>query len=481
MATKTTVDTPNAQKLSLRTKFIYGLGDWGTSAASAARSIFWLFYLVSVVGLQAEFAGGILLVGRIWDSINDPLIGTLSDRVNSRWGRRRPFLLFGAIPFGISFFLLFFKPPIGSDVGLILYYVLVFLLFDTMFTVINVPYAALTPELTSDYDERSSLTGWRIATAILAALIAGATFRLVAEDVIAARLVENMGVEAALRIGYAVTAALWAVSLTLAPLIVFFNIEEPESISQETEPIRPVKMFVEVYKNKPFRLAAAIYLLTFTAADIVTGVFVWFLIFYVGAERGFDSLVLGLVLGVAFITMPLTVKLMHRFGKRTTYMGTMAIYTLVLIIMSQIPRGGNLHVLIAALFAGFGFGAANAIPWAMLADVVDVEELNSGKRREGIYSGYLVFLRKFAAALALFVVTQVLAAAGFQGGTTGSLVVIEQPESALFALRILVGVVPALLLSFAIVFAWRYPLSRKVHEQVLRQLAIRRAEAAEGS
>jgi GPH family glycoside/pentoside/hexuronide:cation symporter len=149
--------------------------------------------------------------------------------------------------------------------------------------------------------------------------------------------------------------------------------------------------------------------------------------------------------------------------------------------MSQISSGGILHVLVAALFAGFGFGAANAIPWAMLADVVDVEELNSGKRREGIYSGYLVFLRKFAAAFALFVVTQVLAAAGFKGGTTGSLVVVEQPESALFALRILVGVVPALLLAFAIVFAWRYPLSREAHEQVLQQLAIRRADAAKGS
>ncbi len=481
MASATTVNPPNSQKLSLHTKFIYGLGDWGTSAASAARNIFWLFFLVSVVGLQAEIAGGILLVGRIWDSINDPLIGTLSDRINTRWGRRRPFLLFGAIPFGISFFLLFFVPPIASDIGLILYYVLTFLLFDTMFTVVNVPYTALTPELTSDYDERSSLTGWRVATAILAALIAGATFRLIAEDVIATRLVDTMGIEAALRAGYAITAALWAVSLTIAPLIVFYNIEEPETVSWETEPIRPVKMFVEVFKNKPFRLAAAIYLLTFTAADIVTGVFVWYLVYYVGTKRGFDSLVLGLVLGVAFVTMPLTVKLMRKFGKRSTYMGTMAIYAFVLFIMSQIPRGGNLHVLVAALFAGFGFGAANAIPWAMLADVVDVEELNSGKRREGIYSGYLVFLRKFAAALALFVVTQLLAAAGFKGGTTGSLVVVEQPENALFALRILVGVVPALLLSFAIIFAWRYPLSRKAHERVLQQLAVRRAEAAEGS
>jgi GPH family glycoside/pentoside/hexuronide:cation symporter len=398
----------------------------------------------------------------------------LSDRVNTKWGRRRPFLLFGAVPFGLTFFLLFYVPPIESERLLTFYYAAAFLLFDTMYTVINVPYAALTPELTPDYDERSSLAGWRIATAILAALIAGATFRLLAEDVIASSLAETMGIERALQVGYTLTAALWSATLILSPLILFFNIEEPEPVARETEPIRPVKMFVEVFRNRPFRLAAAIYLLSFTAADIVVSVFVWFLVFYVGVANGFDSLVLGLVLGVAFITMPVTVKLMRKFGKRTAYMATMAIYSIVLIIMSQLPPGGQVQVLVAALFAGFGFGAANVIPWAMLADVVDVDELNTGRRREGLYSGYMVFLRKLATALAIFVVTRVLASVGFQESTTGGLMTIEQPERALVTLRLLVGVVPALLLVLSVVFAWRYPLSRTAHQQILARLAQKR-------
>lgn len=426
------------------------------------------------MGIKSEQAGLIILIGRIWDSINDPLVGTLSDRVDTKWGRRRPFLLFGAVPFGLTFFLLFYVPPIESERLLTFYYAAAFLLFDTMYTVINVPYAALTPELTPDYDERSSLAGWRIATAILAALIAGATFRLLAEDVIANSLAETMSVERALQIGYTLTAALWSATLILSPLILFFNIEEPEPVARETEPIRPVKMFIEVYRNRPFRLAAAIYLLSFTAADIVVSVFVWFLVFYVGVANGFDSLVLGLVLGVAFITMPLTVKLMRKFGKRTAYMVTMAIYSIVLIIMSQIPPGGQVQVLLAALFAGFGFGAANVIPWAMVADVVDVDELNTGRRREGIYAGYMVFLRKLATALAIFVVTRVLAAVGFQEGTTGGLLTIEQPERALVTLRLLVGLVPALMLALSVVFAWRYPLSKTAHQQILARLAQRR-------
>ena len=472
-------DAVTSHKLPTRTKFFYGLGDWGTSAATAARNLYWLFFLVSVVGLQAEFAGIVILIGRVWDSINDPLIGALSDGLQTRWGRRRPLILAGAVPFGITFFLLFYVPPLGSDLGLLIYYSIVYLLFDTMYTVINVPYSAMTPELTEDYDERSSLAGWRIAIAILASLVAAATFRLTAEDLIGTSLAGTMGLEEALRFGYAITAAFWSVTLILSPLLLVLLVKDNSQAKPVKDPIRPWHTLKEVYRNRPFRLVAVIYMLGFTTADIVVVVFVWFLIFYIGAGRGFDSLVLGLVLGVAFLTMPLTVKLMHRFGKREAYMGTMAIYAVVLFIMSQIPRGGQGYVLVAALFAGFGHGAVNVIPWAMVADVIDQDELMTGKRREGIYSGYLVFLRKLATAFAIFLVTRVLAASGFRGGTGGGLIDVDQPESARTALRVLVGVVPAIMLVLSIIVAWRYPLSKEAHRALLRQLEQRRLEAAD--
>lgn len=467
-------------KLNLRTKFAYGLGDWGTSAATAARTIYWGFFLASVVGLPLNVVGIIVLIGRVWDSINDPLVGTLSDRVNTRWGRRRPFLIFGAVPFGVAFFLLFFVPPIDNEFWLAVYYGLAFLLFDTMYTIINVPYSALTPQMTDDYDERSSLAGWRIALAILASLVAAVTFSLLPEDWIAANLADTMGVERALQAGYAITAAFWSITLILSPLILAFSIQEKELSLPDSEPYRPFLVFKEVFSNRPFRLAAIIYLLSFAAADLVVFVFVWFLIFYIGTQGIFDTLVIALVLGVAFLTMPLTVKIMRRYDKRTAYMGTMAIYGIVLLIMSQIPRGGETYVLVAGFFAGFGHGAANVIPWAMVADVIDVDELKTGKRREGVYSGYFVLMRKFASALALFVATQVLAFTGFRAGTTGGLSNLEQPESALRALRILVGVVPAIMLFISIFVAWRYPLNRAAHREVLEQLAIKRANTKKG-
>ena len=459
------------KRLPRRLKFVYGLGDWGTSAATTARNAFWFVFLTSVVGMGPGLAGTAVLVGRIWDAVNDPLVGTLSDRMETRWGRRRPFLLFGAIPFGLTFFFLFWVPPLQSDLALVVYYSVVFLLFDTLYTIVNVPYSALTPELTEDYDERSNLAGWRVGVSILAALVTGGLFTLLAEDVFAVWL---GGGTDAIRQGYALTAAIWGVSLAVPLLILFKVIEEPDHQPLD-DPIRPWQTFREVFGNRPFRLAATIYLLSFATTDIVLTVFIRFLVDYVQVSPGFDNLLLALVLGLAFVTMPLTVKLMRRFGKRNTYIGSMLFMAVVLVLMATVPPGGQNRVLVAAIFAGLGYGAAQAIPWAIVADVIEADELAYGKRREGIFYGYLVFFRKLASAFAVFLVGQVLALTGFISSTTGS-VFIQQPESALIALRVLVGGVPAVMLFLAMIAAWRYPLDREHYEEIRAQLLVQRAQ-----
>ncbi|MCB8945817.1 MAG: MFS transporter [Ardenticatenaceae bacterium] len=459
---------PELMQLSTKTKFIYGLGDWGTAAAAAARNAFWFVFLTNVVGLNAGVAGTVVLVGKLWDGINDPLVGMLSDRIQTRWGRRRPFLLFGAVPFGLSFFLLFYIPPLSST-GLAVYYALAFLLSDTIFTIVNVPYVALTPELSEDYDERSSLAGWRMSISILASLVTVGSFKLLAENVIG---VWFGGGPAGIRLGYMVVAAVWGATMVVPLLLLFRHITEPER-PRDHDPIRPLQTMREVFQNRPFRIGAIIYLFSFTAADIILVVFVRFLIDYIRVAPGIDSLVLAIVLGVAFMTMPLVVRLTREYGKRRTYMGSMIFLSTVMVVMSQVPPGGQKWVLIAAVFAGLGYGAANVIPWAIVADVTESDELHSGKRREGIYAGYLVFMRKLASAVAIFIVGQVLSATGFISSTTGSQF-IEQPPAALLALRIFIGYVPAVLLLLAVWAASRYPLSRERHAAIRQQLAAQR-------
>ncbi|MGH2537522.1 MAG: MFS transporter [Candidatus Promineifilaceae bacterium] len=452
---------------------VYGLGDWGTSASTTARNLYWLYFLVSVVGLPAGYAGLALLLGRLWDSVNDPLIGILTDRTRTRWGRRRPFLLLAAVPFGLAFLLLFVAPPLESQLALTLYFSVVAILFDTCYTLINVPYTAMLAELSPDYDERSSLAGWRVAIAILAALAVAAGFEFLAEDVIGRGNQAELGLTPALRLGYGISAGLWGISLIITPLILFVKLREPDRPPPERGPLHFGRTLREVMANRPFRLAASMYLLSFFTVDMVVAVIAWYLIYYIGVRPGFDNLILGIVLGLAFVSMPVTVRLMRRFGKRETFIASMALFVVLLVIISAIPPGAENAILAVALFAGLGYGAANVIPWAMVADVVEVDELQTGKRREGVYAGYLVFFRKLASGLALFLSSMFLARSGFVESRTGSLAPVTQPESALLALRLLVSVLPAAMLVLAIAVAWRYPLDRATHERIRAELAGR--------
>ena len=458
-------------RLPKATKLIFGMGDWGPSAASTARNVFWFVFLTNVVGLGPGVAGGLWLVGRLWDAINDPIIGSLSDRLSSRWGRRRPFLLLGAIPFALTFFMLFIVPPIESRLALTIYYGVVFLLYDTLFTIVNVPYLALVPELAEGYDDRSSLTGWRIAFSFLAQLVTAGGFKLLAEQVFTPWF---GGGPEAIRMGYALAAGLWAISMAVPLIVLALVIREPDGEPVES-PVRPVKDFKEVFRNKPFRLAALIYLLCFTTGDIIMIIFVRFLIDYVQLRPGLDNLVLALVLGTSLLSIPFVLALMRRTDKRMAYLIGIGFMVAVLVVGAFMPVGGGNLIFLGVVPAGIGFAAMSIIPWAIVADVVDVDELQTGERREGLYTGYLVFLRKFGTGILVFGVGQLLSIGGFISSTNGGQF-IEQPASALNVMRMLVTILPAITLTLSLALAWRFPIDRKSYESIQHELEERRAQ-----
>lgn len=150
------------EKSSLITRLVYGTGDWGMASFGTLRQVYYAIFLTDAVGLDARLASVAALIGIIWDAINDPLVGMLSDRVRTRWGRRRPFLLFFAIPFGLGFLLLWWAPPWESQLALMLSVTLAYMISDTLQTLVTVPYLSLTPEISSDYDDRTTLTGYRM-------------------------------------------------------------------------------------------------------------------------------------------------------------------------------------------------------------------------------------------------------------------------------------------------------------------------------
>jgi len=452
------VVAPRSEKLSFWTKAAYAIGDLGNSAGPGTIVPFWyLYFLTDVARLDPALAGVSILVGKVWDAVNDPLVGALSDRTRSRWGRRRPYLLFGALPFGVTFALLWIVPPIQNQLLLCLYFALMYILFDTAFTFVGCPYNALTPEMTLDHDERTSLLTFRMTVSIVAGLLVA----LLLGEVIFPNFPGDE--RAAFMAVGVVCGAIFVVPL----LITFFGTRERKEF-QVGEALNPLEGLRYVLRNTELRYTLAMNLLSWMPVDIASAVFPFFLIYWVGMTEGDANLVLGVILASATLFLPLVLWLSRRLEKKTAFIIATASWAVIMLAILLVPKGAVTPAYVIAALTGFGVSSAHLLPSAMSPDVLEVDELMSGKRQEGIYAGFSVFVRKLSTALVLSLVGPVLAWSGYVEGAAA------QTPRAMTAIRLLIAVVPTVLLVAACVVAWFYPLTRQRHAEISRQLALRR-------
>ena len=451
--------TRQGKELSFWAKAAYAIGDLGNSAGPGTIIPFWyLYFLTDVAKLDPALAGLSVLLGKVWDAINDPLVGALSDRTRSRWGRRRPYLLFGAVPFGVTFALLWIVPPIQNQVLLCLYFALMYILFDTAFTFVGCPYDALTPELTLDHDERTSVLTFRMFVSIVAGLLTA----LLLGEVIFPNFPGDE--RAAFRAVGVVCGAIFIVPV----LITFFGTRERQEF-QAQEALNPLEGLRFVLRNREWRYALAMSLLSWLPVDIASAVFPYFLVYWVGMTEGDANLVLGVILTSATLFLPVVLWLSRRSEKKTAFTVATATWAVIMLGILLVPQGEVTLAYVIAALTGFGVSSAHLLPRAMSTDVLEVDELMSGKRQEGIYSGFSVFVRKFSTALVLAVVGLVLAWSGYVEG------VATQTSTVLTAIRLLIALVPTILLVMACIVAWFYPLTRQRHVAMLDELARRRS------
>ncbi|HYF66061.1 MAG TPA: MFS transporter [Herpetosiphonaceae bacterium] len=455
--------SPPSEKVPLISKLAFGAGDVGPAIATAIMGFFLLFFLTNVAGLSPGLAGSILLAVKGWDAVNDPIVGFLSDRVRTRWGRRRPWFLFGAVPFGLFFFLLWIVP--GESAGAnAWYYFVVLLLLDTAFSVVNVPYTALTPEMTSDYDERTSLNSYRFAFSITAGLIAAVLHQPIVD-----------AFKPDLRAGYMASAGIWAVAATLPFFFAFWGTYE-----RNDAPTAAVLGFWEglgvTLRNRAFRYAVVIYLLSWLVVQTVQVLIIYYTNFWL-RNPGLTALVILCVQGSALVWLFVWSKLSQRWGKQGVYYRGMAVWIAVSLLLFAVqPDWPDWAVLLLGALAGVGVATAFLIPWSLLPDVVELDELETGQRREGAFYGFFVFLQKLGVGLGIFLVGQVLEWSGYVAPPDGvDPATVAQPESALTAIRWMIGPIPALVLLAGIVAVRLFPITREGHERTLRELEARRA------
>jgi len=444
-------------RLSSRTKWIYGSGDIGFSMSLTILAAYFAIFLTDVVGLAPGVAALAIFLGRTVDYINDPLIGYLSDRTRSRWGRRRPFLLFGALPFALAFILLWIKPPFTGTVPLAIYYALAYILFDSAATFVYMPYFALTPELTDSYDERTSLTSHRMFFSILGSLIAF-TVPLI--------IIGSFNPENASRVFW--MGVLFAF-LSAAPLIgVFFGTRERPEF-QASPPPRLRDSLKSAIKNRPFVFGAVMYLLTWISMDILQVNLLFFLKYVVGREADSD-LIMGASFVTAMCTLPLWNWVSKKWNKRLAYAVGVAFWAVIQLVLITLNPTSPLPFLLGlSILAGIGIGAAHVLPWSIIPDAIEWDEYQTGARHEGMFYSLITLAQKIASSIAIPLTLLVLEATGYQANAA------VQPESALLGIRLVIGPIPAVLLIVGILFAWLYPLNREQHSAMVRELEARRS------
>ena len=469
----------DGERLPFWMKVLYGSGDFGLSSFNTLRLIFYAIFLTDVVGLDPRLASFGTLVGIIWDSINDPIVGLLSDRIkNERFGKRRSFLVIFAIPFGLGFMILWWAPPFENEILVLAIVTLAFMLTDTIQSLVSVPYFSMTPELTPNYHERTSITSYRMFFNLMGSLVVA----IAAPTIVKATIVSG----ATQQQGYLVVSAMFgAVAMVPFLLIAFFVKEKVDPTDPEVPlPFRAV--LATAWQNVPFRFAAAIYMLNWLTFDFIALMLPFFLTYWVasgdllatttilGTEIAVESLALGVLLITAVLTLPLWNYLSGRLGKRRAYIAGLLFWAAVQVGVMWVSNGDMTATLTIAVLAGIGASAGHILPDAIFPDVMEWDELRVGHRHEGIYYGVKNFTRKLTGAFAIFVALQVLGWFGYQAPPEGA-VTATQTAQTLTIIRVLTGPVGAVLLLSAAVVTWFYPLTREKHGRIRHLLARRRA------
>ena len=456
-----------SEKVPFITKLAFGSGDVGPAVATGIMSFYLLYFFTDVARLSPAIAGVILLLNKIWDSINDPIIGMISDRVHTRWGRRRPWFLFGAIPFGVTFVLLFLVPPF-AEAGRFWYYLIVSLLLDLAFTVVNVPYTALTPELSRDYDERTSLNSYRFAFSIGSGLGAAVTHPLI---------VNAFKPAGGVALGYAMSALIWASVSAVAFFFAFWGTYERHTAEKEAQ--LPFWEGLRItFGNRAFRYVTGIYLLSWLVVQTVSTLVIYYLTYWL-RQPGLISIVILAVQGSALTWLFIWTKISLRVGKKGVYYRGMIFWIAVSFALFVVQPAWPSWVIISlGALAGIGIATAYLVPWAMLPDVIELDELQTGQRREGAFYGFFVLLQKAGLAFGLFLVGQVLAWAGYITPPPGATTPIIQPESALLAIRLMIGPAPAIILASGILLVHLFPITKEQHARTLAELEKRKQEKA---
>ncbi|KAH0792731.1 MFS transporter [Histomonas meleagridis] len=454
------------EKLPAKEKILYGCGDLAVNILLSAISFYFLYYLINVGGLRSYLASVVTIIGKVWDGISNYLMGVIVDKTHSRWGKKRVYLLFGALPVGIAFILIWIFPG-GSEGARVVYYVIFYMLFNTALNVVYIPYNTLTANMTKDYDERTSINGIRIALANIGIICGAALFALLADGK-ESLFYPVFGTQSK---AYLLTSGLFSVVACIVIFLCGYVVKERTETAPEN-----FKSFCltikELFSLREFRNILLNYLLSMVGFDVIMGTFMFFINDSLGFAGGIMAMVfVAIPLVCAILSAMFWVCISERFNKTCVY-AVASIYMFVILIFAMVvPKNNIATTVILVVLAGLGLSAIQIIPYASIPDVVEIDEYKYGVRREGVIYGIFQCLYKISSGIVMAIVSAILGAFGYVESTDGS--VIKQPDKALMAIRVVIGVVPGIFFLCSMIFAFLGKINREKFDEIKEELMKR--------
>ena len=436
-------------------KLSYASGEIAIGFSQTVIAILFLFYLTDVAGLPAILAGLVIYIGVFWDAVSDPIMGMISDHTRTRFGRRRIYFLIASIPYGLSFFCCFALPAIENTAALFAIATAAYLFHTTATTVYLVPYRTLTAELTDDYDARTNIVGWLMAFNIAAALVAAA---------FALPLIRAFGGGHA---GYRMMGIMFGTVMAVSGLVSFFGTKEDPRFIPHEKRLTLARSMKTALANKPFMAIAWVFVFAWVGVAFVQTSMMYYMKYCLFIEQWADYIFFLLYLA-SFAFIPLWVKVSDRYGKKPAFYAGMAVLVPCLVILSVLPERASWLSFALAFTAGIGASSVSVITISIIPDVIEYDELSVGIRREGFLYSLIFFAYKVAVASAIFLTGLYLDLSGYVEN------VFPQADSALLAIRLLVGAVPVVMVLIAVWFMTTYPITKQMHEGIKRELIQKR-------
>jgi glycoside/pentoside/hexuronide:cation symporter, GPH family len=454
------------QKLTLGSKFRYGLADMGFALITSAMQFFLLFYYTDVAGIDPGIAGLALMFGKLtWDALNDPLFGYWSDRTRSRFGRRRIYMLLGAVPLAFAAWIMFSIPKGLTGAAAFFAVLLTFWLVDTFQTMTNVPYSALTPELTRDYSERASLTSIRMVFSVFGYILGAAI------TTILAGAFQGAGLN--LQQAWSATGAVFGAIAMTTILVTALTVKEHPELAGEPSKLPAAKAVLTSFKNKPFIILMIAFILSSFSFTVLTALVPYFIQYQLNMKSQVSFVLFAMLLTIGIFLIPAKL-ICDKINKGPTYALGLFIASVAVMIGFFLPHGATPLIYVVAIVAGIGFSTQWVCPWSMLPDVIEYDEKMTGERREGIYYGLWNFLTKFTGALGV-------AVSGWALKLYGYVPNVEQTTHALFGIRLFFAIVPAVVILVSLPFLIWYPITRQKHAALVKELAERKAAESKGT